>query len=236
MLIIPAIDIKNGKCVRLTQGDFESEKVYSEDPVVIAKQWESQGAQMLHIVDLDGAKNGKLENLEVIKKIAQSVAIPIQVGGGIRNKKSVQTLLSAGVSRVILGTLALENQDELKSILEDFASQIAVALDTKNGRLMKQGWLENSDQGSVVTALELEQIGVQRFIYTDIIKDGTLTEPNYKEIANLTKNIVVPVIASGGISTIASIKQLKSIGVEGVIIGKALYEGEIDLKEALNVS
>lgn len=236
MLIIPAIDIKNGKCVRLTQGDFGSEKIYSEDPVTIAKQWEAKGAQMLHIVDLDGAKNGKLENLDVIKMIAQSVAIPIQVGGGIRNNESVKTLLSAGVSRVILGTLALENQDELKNILKDFASQIAVALDTKDGRLMKQGWFENSDKRSVVTALELERIGVQRFIYTDVIKDGTLTEPNYKEIANLTKNIVVPVIASGGISTITSIKQLKSIGVEGVIIGKALYEGKVDLKEAINVS
>lgn len=235
MLIIPAIDIKNGKCVRLIQGDFENEKVYSEDPVAIAKQWVSQGAEMIHIVDLDGAKNGNLDNLEVIKKIAQEVNIPLQVGGGIRNKEAVKTLLSIGVSRVILGTVALEDEEELKSILKDFARQIAVALDTKNGKLMKQGWLEDSDKNSVITALELERLGVQRFIYTDIVRDGTLTKPNYKEIANLTKNISIPVIASGGISTISSIRKLKSLGIEGTIIGKALYEGEIDLKEALNV-
>lgn len=236
MLIIPTIDIKNGKCVRLTQGDFESEKVYSEDSVVIAKQWESQGAKMLHIVDLDGAKNGALINLEVIKNMTQSLTIPIQVGGGIRNKETVKTLLLVGVSRIILGTVALEDEEELKNILKDFAELIVVALDSKNGKLMKQGWIEDSNKGSIVTALELERLGVQRFIYTDVVKDGTLTEPNYKEIANLTKNLTVPLIASGGISTISSIKQLKSIGVEGVIIGKALYEGRVDFKEALNVS
>lgn len=236
MLVIPAIDIKNGKCVRLTQGNFESEKVYSEDPLTVAKQWEKQGAQMLHVVDLDGAKNGNLENLEVIKKIAQEVKVPIQVGGGIRNKKAVETLLSIGVSRVILGTIALEDEEELKSILKDYASQIAIALDTKNGKLMKQGWLEDSDKNCLVTAFKLEDLGAGRFVYTDVAKDGTLTEPNYKKIANLTKNILVPIIAGGGISNVSNIKQLKSIGVEGIIIGKALYEGKIDLREAINVS
>lgn len=236
MLIIPAIDIKGGKCVRLTQGNFESEKVYSEDPMAIARQWEEQGAQMLHIVDLDGSRKGNLANLEVIMRLVQEIKIPIQVGGGIRNKEAVKALLSCGVSRVILGTVALENDEELKNILEDFASKVAVALDTKNGKLMKKGWFENSDKGSITTALRLEDLGVKRFIYTDVVRDGTLTEPNYKEIANLIKNVLVPVIASGGISTINSIKQLKTMGVEGVIIGKALYEGRVNLKEAINVS
>ncbi len=236
MLIIPAIDIKNGKCVRLTQGNFESEKVYSEDPVAQALRWEEQGAQMLHVVDLDGAKNGVLENLKTIKKIAEQVSIPIQVGGGIRNIESVEALLSFGVFRVILGTIALDNKDELKNILKKYALQVAVALDTKNGKLMKQGWLEESDKSSVKTALKLEELGVQRFIYTDVVKDGTLTEPNYKEIVNLAKNVLVPIIASGGLSNISNIKQLRSIGIEGVIIGKALYEGKVDLKEAINVS
>jgi phosphoribosylformimino-5-aminoimidazole carboxamide ribotide isomerase len=145
-------------------------------------------------------------------------------------------LLSIGVSRVILGTVALEEEEELKNILKDFAPQIAIALDTKNGKLMKQGWLENSDKSSILTALKLEGLGVQRFIYTDVVKDGTLTEPNYKEIANLSKNILAPVIASGGISNLNNIKQLRSIGIEGVIIGKALYEGKVDLKEAISVS
>lgn len=236
MLIIPAIDIKNGKCVRLTQGNFESEKIYSDDPVTKAKQWEEQGAQMLHVVDLDGAKNGNLSNLKVIKQIIQKITIPIQVGGGIRNKETVETLLSIGVSRIILGTVALENEVELKNILNDYASLVAVALDAKNGRLLKQGWLKNSDKSSLITARNLEDLGVQRFIYTDVVKDGTLTEPNYKEIADLVINVLVPVIASGGISTIDSIKQLKSIGVEEIIIGKALYEGKINLREAQNVS
>jgi len=204
--------------------------------VVVAKKWEKQGAKMLHVVDLDGAKNGVLTNLEVIKKIVKAINIPMQVGGGIRNKKAVKMLLSIGVSRVILGTVALEEEEELKNILKDFAPQIAIALDTKNGKLMKQGWLENSDKSSILTALKLEGLGVQRFIYTDVVKDGTLTEPNYKEIANLSKNILAPVIASGGISNLNNIKQLRSIGIEGVIIGKALYEGKVDLKEAISVS
>ncbi len=236
MLIIPAIDIKNGKCVRLTQGDFNREVIYGDDPIIVAKRFEKEGASMLHIVDLDGAKNGNLANLEVIKKIVQEVKIPLQTGGGIRNKKTVRTLLSIGVSRVILGTVALENEDELKNILKDFASKVVIALDTKNGKLMKQGWLESSDKSSVIAALKLEDLGVQRFIYTDVVRDGTLTEPNYEEIASLMKNVSVPLIASGGISILSNIKQLKSIGVEGVIIGKALYEGKIDLKEAINVS
>lgn len=233
MLIIPAIDIKNGKCVRLTQGNFESEKVYSDDPVTKAKQWEEQGAQMLHVVDLDGANNGNLANLEVIKQIIQEITIPIQVGGGIRNKETVETLLSIGVSRIIIGTVALENEVELKNILNDYASLIAVALDAKNGKLLKQGWLKNSDKSSLITALNLEDLGVQRFIYTDVVRDGTLTEPNYKEIADLVKTVSVPVIASGGLSDVSNIKRLEFTGVEGVIIGKALYEGKIDLKEAI---
>lgn len=236
MLVIPAIDIKNGKCVRLTQGDFEREKVYADDPVIIAKQWVNQGAEMLHLIDLDGAKDGNPVNLNVIKKIVKSVSIPVQVGGGVRNKETAKALLSAGIYRIVLGTIALENPDELKNILKEFSDRIAVGLDAKNGQLMKKGWIEKSNKGTNATALELERLGIQRFVYTDVTKDGTLTEPNYKEIANITKNIIVPVIASGGITTIACIKRLKSIGVEGVIIGKALYEGKIDLKEALHVS
>ncbi len=233
MLIIPAIDIKDGKCVRLTQGIFEREKVYSEDPVAQALQWEEQGAQMLHVVDLDGARNGSLVNLEAIKKITQEINIPIQVGGGIRNKNAVEKLLSIGISRIILGTVALEDENELINILREYASQIAIALDTKNGELMKNGWLENSAKSMVITALRLENLGVQRFICTDTIKDGTLTEPNFAEITNLTKNVLASVIAGGGIANMNNIKQMKDAGVEGLIIGKALYERKIDLKEAL---
>lgn len=235
MLIIPAIDIKNGKCVRLIQGDFENEKVYSDNPVQIAKEFENDGVKMLHVIDLDGAKAGKPTNFDIIKNIAKSVSIPIQVGGGIRTLDAIKTVLDAGISRIILGTIALDNENLLQNILSEYSSQIIVALDTKKGELMKKGWFENSDKGSITTALKLENAGVKRFIYTDVIRDGTLTEPNYNEIANLMKNVSVPLIASGGISNVSNIKHLKSIGVEGVIIGKALYEGKIDLKEALNV-
>jgi phosphoribosylformimino-5-aminoimidazole carboxamide ribotide isomerase len=236
MLIIPAIDIKNGKCVRLTQGKFDEVTIYSDNPAQVAKVFENDGAKMIHVIDLDGAKTGKPANLNTIKNIIKSVSIPIQVGGGIRTPETVKILLAAGVSRIILGTIALEDEEKLKKILKKFASKIAVALDTKNGKLMEQGWLKNSDKNTLITALRLEGMGVKKFIYTDVIKDGTLTEPNYKEIANLVKNISVPIIASGGISNINSLKQLKTIGVEGVIIGKALYEGKIDLKEALNAN
>jgi phosphoribosylformimino-5-aminoimidazole carboxamide ribotide isomerase len=236
MLIIPAVDIKNGKCVRLVRGDFNHVTIYSDNPVEMAKRWKTEGAKVLHVVDLDGAKNGKLTNLVEIKEIAQEVKIPLQIGGGIRDKETIKTLLSLGIDRVILGTVALENKKLLQEIVKDFSFQLAIALDTKNGKLMKQGWFEDSDKNYVTTALELEDLGIQRFIYTDVVKDGTLTEPNYNEIANLIKNVSVPVIASGGVSSLSDIKQLKSIGVEGVIIGKALYEGEIDLKEAINVS
>ena len=184
MLIVPAIDIKNGKCVRLTRGDFNKEKVYADDPVTIAKQWEAQGAKMLHVVDLDGAKDGNPVNLEVIKKIAKSISIPIQLGGGIRSKEIVENVLAIGVANVVLGTVALENEDELKKILINFAKQIIVALDTKNGKLMKKGWVEVSDKKILDSALALQKMGVQKFLFTDVLRDGTLTEPNFQILEN----------------------------------------------------
>ncbi len=236
MLIIPAIDINNGRCVRLTQGIFGSEKVYSDNPADIAKQWEKEGAKMLHVVDLDGAKNGVISNLETIKKIIKAISIPIQVGGGIRNEKTIKLLLSCGVQRIILGTIALENKALLSKLLEKYKSQIIVALDTKNGNLMKKGWLGKTNKSYLQTAKEFEKLGVKKFIYTDVIKDGTLTKPNYKEIIKLKKTLSVPIFVGGGISGIDNVKKLKSTGVEGVIIGKALYENRINLKEAINVS
>jgi phosphoribosylformimino-5-aminoimidazole carboxamide ribotide isomerase len=234
MLIIAAIDIINGKCVRLTQGNYAQKKIYYEDPVDAAKQWERQGAHMIHIIDLDGAKNGSTVNLSTIKRIVQSVGIPVQAGGGIRNKQTVQQVLSFGVSRVIIGTTALENEEELKRILADCAPRVAVALDVRNNTLMTRGWLSDSSKDTFRTAQRLEKMGVVRFIYTDVVKDGTLTVPNYKDIARLTRAATVPVIAAGGISTIAAIKKLKKTGVEAAVIGKAIYEGKLSVKEAVN--
>ncbi len=235
MLIVPAIDIKSGKCVRLTQGVFESEKVYSDNPVDMAKRWEKEGAKMLHLVDLDGAKNGTMANLKTIKNIARAVNIPVQVGGGIRDEKTIEILLEAGVSGIVLGTVALENKTLLVKLLKSYGPRIIVALDTKNGSLVKRGWLGKTGKSCLETAKEFEKLGVGKFMYTDAIKDGTLTEPNYKEIIKLKNTISTFLLVGGGVSGIDDIRKLKSIGIQGVIIGKALYEGRIDLKEAINV-
>lgn len=236
MLIIPAIDIRNGQCVRLRQGDFADETIYAGDPVVVAQKWAAAGAQALHIVDLDGAKSGCLVNLEIIKAIAQQVSIPIQVGGGIQSAAMLKQLLSIGVSRVILGTLALEDEALLKRLLDIYTDQIIVSLDSKNGQLTKKGWLAATDQDLIITAQKLEKLGVKRFIYTDVLKDGTLTQPNYAGATSLLRAIGVPLIMAGGVSSIADISRLKAMKVAGVIIGKALYEGRINLQEANHVN
>lgn len=234
MLIIPAIDIKNGKCVRLTQGIFKSEKIYSNSPIDMAKKWEAEGAKILHIVDLDGAKKGTMANLKLVKQIAKTVNIPVQVGGGIRDELTIKTLIASGISGIVLGTIALENKTLFTKLLKKYGSQIIIALDTKNGNLVKRGWLGETNRNYLETVKEFAKQGVRKFIYTDVIKDGTLTEPNYKEIIKLAKTVSAPIFVGGGISSINDIKKLKSIGVDGVIIGKALYEGRIDLKEAID--
>lgn len=235
MQIIPAIDIRDGKCVRLTQGDFSKETIYSDDPITVAMQWEQQGASILHVVDLDGAKDGDPKNYQIIEGLVESVDIPVQVGGGIRTKATVEHLRDIGVNRIILGTIAVEDKDILQSIIDDFADHIAVSLDTKNGKLMKQGWLTESENNLIQTAKELETMGIKRFIYTDTTKDGTLTEPNFAEIRKLLDTLSVPIIVSGGIATEDQIQKLKTLEAEGVILGKALYEKKLDFKELLTL-
>jgi phosphoribosylformimino-5-aminoimidazole carboxamide ribotide isomerase len=236
MLVIPAIDIRGGKCVRLKQGDFDRQTTYDTDPVAVAKRWEAEGAKLLHIVDLDGAKDGISANLAVIRKIAQSLAIPVEVGGGIRSIQAAETLLSSGVARVVLGTMAFEDRTSLKTLLKKYAPRIVVALETKDGKLVTRGWQQSVGGDLLATAQELQNTGAQRFLYTDVTKDGMLTEPNYKEIANLVQALSVPIIASGGVSILETIKKLRAIGPEAVIVGTALYEGTLNLKEANNVS
>jgi len=236
MLIIPAIDIRNGKCVRLRQGNYAEETIYGDDPVAMAKKWQAEEARALHIVDLDGAKTGQLTSFEVIRKITQIAKVPVQVGGGVQSVETIQKLLSVGVSKIIIGTLALEDEALLKKLLSFYADRITVSLDSKNGTLAKRGWLEESDNSLIATAQKLEKLGVKNFIYTDVLKDGTLTQPNYEGIQELLNAIGVPLIVAGGISSLADIKQLKRMKVAGVIVGKALYEGRINIKEANNVS
>lgn len=235
-MIIPAIDIRNGKCVRLTQGDFAKEKIYNDDPIAVARQWEQKGATKIHVVDLDGAKNGEPSNIEIIKLIIKTVTIPVQVGGGIRNKKTIERLLQTGAAKIILGTIALEDKNELKNIVASFPTQVAIALDAKNGKLMTDGWFKESTKNLLDSLQQFEKLGVQEFIYTDVIKDGSLTEPNYGEIKKIIKNSSIPLIVGGGISNIEQIEKLKTMGVKGVIIGKALYENKLTLKEVQNVN
>jgi len=236
MIIIPAIDILGGKCARLFQGDYGQSTTYSLDPLEVALDWQQKGASILHIVDLDGAKAGSPVNFDIISKIAKELNIPIEVGGGIRNRESIKKYLEINVLRVVLGTIILEDFNFAKLAFEEFGNQVVVGLDAKDGSLMTKGWIAQSGLNIFKTAKKLEDLGAKRFIFTDISKDGSLTGPNFIELSKLIKSIDSPVIASGGVSDINQIRQLKNSGAEGVILGKALYEGRIDLREALDVS
>lgn len=233
MKILPAIDIKNGKCVRLTQGDYNRVTEYGDDPVEVAKKWESQGADIIHIVDLDGAKSGQLINLEVIKKIVASVDIPIQIGGGIRTTDSVENYIDAGVMRVIIGTAAVTQPEWLKEMVAKHDSKICVSIDAINGNIATEGWQNVLTLNAVDYILELESIGVRTIVYTDISKDGMLKGPNFEMYEVIDKKTNVDIIASGGVTTLADVKRLKEIDMYGAIIGKALYDGVVDLKEAI---
>lgn len=235
MTIIPAIDIKNGRCVRLYQGDYEQETVYSENPLEIAISWQKQGAHMLHVVDLDGAKSGKPENFGVVTKITEKLTIPIEVGGGIRDEETIQRYINAGVNRVVLGTTVFQDFSLAEKLFTKFQERIVAALDAKNDQIMISGWTKKSNLFVLETAKKLEELGTQRLMYTDISRDGSLAHPNFPAIQKLIKIVHIPVIASGGVTSLEDILKLKKTGVEGVIIGKALYENKINLKGALNV-
>jgi len=235
MEIIPAIDLKGGRCVRLYQGDYSRETIFSDNPVEVARHWQSLGAQRLHIVDLDGAAKGKPQHSLIIESIAHSVQVPLQLGGGLRSIDAIAQAFDLGVARVIIGTAAIEDQTLVQEACRRFGNLIIVGIDARDGYVATRGWKE----GTTVTAIELAwrmaHVGVGRFIYTDIARDGTLTEPNFDAIAELVKQVEVPVIAAGGISSIEHLERLSQIEVEGAIVGRALYTGNIDLKRALDV-
>ncbi|OGK20651.1 1-(5-phosphoribosyl)-5-[(5-phosphoribosylamino)methylideneamino]imidazole-4-carboxamide isomerase [Candidatus Roizmanbacteria bacterium RIFCSPHIGHO2_02_FULL_37_13b] len=233
MKILPAVDIKNGKCVRLTQGDYSRETIYENDPVIIAKKWQSQGAKDLHIIDLDGAREGKTINLKVIADIIEDTGLTVQVGGGIRTIKSAQKYFEIGMSRLILGTVAIDNQELLKEFIDKFGEKIIVSLDVKNKKLAKKGWINLSNDELIPKAKEIEQLGVNTIIYTDTNRDGMLTEPNYRNIVGLKKAVKINVVIAGGVTNIDQVAILKRLKVDGIIIGKALYEGSINLEEVL---
>ena len=235
MIIFPAIDIKENKCVRLLQGDFDKVNIYGDDPSAMAKRWEDKNAQFIHIVSLNGARGEGNVNDESIKKILSTVNIPIQIGGGIRSQERVQELLNMGVNRVIVGSIAIKNKELLKKLVKKYKEKIVVSIDAKNGKVAVQGWEEISDVDSLELCKELEQIGVKTIVYTDISKDGMMIGPNFNIYEKLSKETNLDIIASGGVTTIEDIKRLKDMDLYGAIIGKALYENKIELKEVLDL-
>ena len=237
MLIIPAIDIKQGKCVRLQQGNMDLETRYSDNPLEIALKWESLGAQLIHIVDLDGAFKKQIVNHEIIKHIVENISTPVQVGGGIRNAETIEMYLDLGVKRVIIGSVALYNPDFVIEICKKYPDKIVVGIDAKDGMVAVEGWSEVSDVSAIELAKKYESKGVAAIIFTDIKRDGMQTGPNIEATNELAQAVDIPVIASGGVSSIEDIKELlKYKEIFGVIIGRALYEGKLDLKEAIKIS
>lgn len=233
MKLYPAIDLKDGNCVRLLQGDYNEVTVYGSNPAEMAAKWESLGGDYLHIVDLDGAKEGKGINDEAIKAIVKAIHIPIELGGGIRTLEDIKAKLAMGVDRVILGSAAIKNKSLVKEAIETFgAEKIVVGVDAKNGMAAIEGWLEVTNITALDFCKELEMIGVKTVIYTDIAKDGMMQGPNIEETAKLVEATNLNIIASGGVSSISDLQKLEQINVYGAIIGKALYIGAVQLEEA----
>lgn len=237
MEVIPAIDLLGGHCVRLYQGDYQQSEIFNEDPVIVAKQWMDQGATRLHLVDLDGAKAGEQLNLKAIEAIVKAISpIPVQVGGGLRSYAAVSNLLGLGVQRAILGTVAVENPDLVGQLCQEFSGQIAVGIDARNGKVATRGWLETSEVIATDLAKRMEELGVATIIYTDIHRDGTLKGPNIPALREMAEHIDIPIVASGGVSSLTdllSLLALEPMGVNSVIVGRALYTGDVSLKEAI---
>ncbi|WP_204103509.1 MULTISPECIES: 1-(5-phosphoribosyl)-5-[(5-phosphoribosylamino)methylideneamino]imidazole-4-carboxamide isomerase [Spirulina sp. CCY15215] len=236
MDVIPAIDLLEGRCVRLYQGDYDRSQIFSDRPVEVARRWESEGATRLHLVDLDGAKQGESVNGEAIAAIVSAVSIPVQVGGGLRDEEKIRQVLDLGVKQAILGTVAVENPDLVGDLCQKFPGQIIVGIDARNGKVATKGWLETSEVQAMDLAQRMESQGVAGIIYTDIHRDGTLSGPNMEALRELARSVNIPIIASGGVSSLTDVLSLLSLepsGVTGVIIGRALYTGDVSLTEAV---
>ena len=235
MLIIPAIDLKDGQCVRLMQGNMHQATVYSNDPAAMARKWQDHGAHLLHVVDLNGAFEGEPKNLAHVEAIVNAVSIPVQVGGGIRSLDTVRMYLGAGAKRVVMGTTALRHRAVVEEILEVFPERVVVSVDAKNGLVATDGWKTVTDVTAREAVSSLAGLALAAVMYTDIAKDGMMAGPNIQSLKLIIEASPVPVIASGGVTSLDDIKAIKALGpkVEGVILGKALYEGKIDLKQAI---
>ena len=237
MEVIPAIDLRGGKCVRLYQGDYAQETVYSDDPLETALRWVDMGATRLHIVDLDGARDGSPANLAAVERISSAAGVPVHLGGGIRDLNTARTAIDSGVSRIMLGTAAVEDADLIGTLLSEFGvdERVIVSVDAKDGRVALHGWLQGSDALATDLVADMAALGVKRFLYTDISRDGTLTEPNFEAIGELaTQEAGIHLIAAGGIATVAHLQRLaETLALEAAIVGRAIYTGDIDLREAI---
>lgn len=236
MILYPAIDIRGGRCVRLVEGDFDRETAFDADPADAARRWAAAGAEWLHVVDLDGAKSGVATNREAVARIRGTVPIPIQLGGGLRRMDDLEGAFALGIDRAILGTAALRDPALVTEAVARWGDRIAVGLDARDGRLAAQGWLEQSDVRAVDLAESLAAAGVRLFIVTDIARDGTLSGPNLDALREVIESVDADVIASGGISSLADLQATARIGAGGAIVGRALYDGRIDLREALEIA
>lgn len=236
MIVIPAIDLKNGKCVRLVQGDMNQETVYSEKPQEMAKHWETLGAELLHLVDLDGAVEGRPRNLDLIQEMVSALSIPVEVGGGIRTMQTLESYMGAGVARAVIGTCAVEDPDFVSQACKLFPGRILVGIDARDGYVAVKGWTKVTKQKAADFALKMEDLGAGAIIFTDIQRDGMETGPNIESTRLLAESLSIPVIASGGVSCLDDIKALLKVensGITGVITGRAIYTGALDLKEAI---
>lgn len=237
MIVIPAIDLKDGKCVRLLQGKKDEVTVYSDDPAEMAKQWVDLGARLLHVVDLDGAFSGEQKNIEKIREIRKAIQIPMQLGGGIRDIARIEQLADIGVDRMILGTSAAKDPDMVARACEKFEGRVLVGIDAKDGKVAVKGWVEVTELDAIKFAKDMESAGASGIIYTDISRDGMMTGPNIDAMAKMVKSVNINVIASGGVSKLEDIENLMQIkDLWGVITGKALYSGAMDLRSAIELT
>jgi phosphoribosylformimino-5-aminoimidazole carboxamide ribotide isomerase len=235
MLVIPAIDIMGGKCVRLRQGRFEESTIFSDDPSAVAREWARQSAQFLHVVDLDGARTGRPQNLEHLPKIAQA-GVPLQIGGGLRTFEDIEAALAAGASRVMVGSRAAADTAFAREIIQAFREKVVITIDAQEGKVAVEGWQKTTERRAFELAQEMEALGAARILFTDIARDGMLSGPNFDSLAEMTAAVKIPIIASGGVTSLEDIRRLKETGVEACIIGRALYSGEIKLPEAIRAA
>lgn len=233
MIVYPAIDVRAGRCVRLVEGDFARETVFDAEPADAARRWEAAGAQWLHVVDLDGAVVGEPVNAEAVRRIRAAVAVPIQLGGGLRLEEHLAAAFAAGIDRVILGTAALRSPELVSRAVERWGERVAVGLDARDGRLAADGWLDQTDALATDVAVRLQTTGVRRFVFTDIGRDGTLAGPNLDALGGMIAAVDAEVIASGGIGEVGDVARVAETGAAGVIIGRALYDGRVDLPTAI---